>query len=622
MQVHLKAKDDLTRELVNATKRVQKLEAQLRDLGDATGPDAERDIRRLTTQLDKAYKQSRTLTGAVDGLDDKLDALGYSARAAERRTDSLGRSMDGTERKSRSMAAGWGKLIGVAAGVTGAIAAMSGAFRLLGSSLAEAREQRKAMAQTAAVMKSMGRTEAPKAIEKLVRSLSLMSGIEDDEILSSVNLMLTFGEVTGKTFNEAERAAVDLSAAFHLKLQSATVMVGKALNNPIGGLTSLMRVGVAFTEQQKEQVKSMMEVGDLAGAQAIIMAELKRQVSGSAKAQADDIDKISVAWKDVQQSIGEVLLSGISEIMQALFPAGLGAKDSPLVGFSKWLKNNRGEMVRGLVLVARGVTGLAQSFVNLSLAYGSYQAMRLRIKAWTDIGITGEQRKAMRDEADAIDERNDNLRDGTKFLQDWLDKLDASADALDWQNQQVKTLRDAIAGIKDKEVKIRIRATMKDVYQTVTAAVQAAEAAAAAAGGDTTVGMGTGTLGAGGLAAYHAAYSSALGGHSILSGVRGTGLGSVHSDHRYGRAMDIQGPRLGSYAQVVRRNGGYAAMHGHGANRHLHVVPQTRRPQSHTAGGNTYHADVVVNNPRQPMDVQAAVTRGLREAERQSRERG
>ncbi len=59
MQVHLKAKDDLTRELVNATKRVQKLEAQLRDLGDATGPDAERDIRRLTTQLDKAYNWTR-----------------------------------------------------------------------------------------------------------------------------------------------------------------------------------------------------------------------------------------------------------------------------------------------------------------------------------------------------------------------------------------------------------------------------------------------------------------------------------------------------------------------------------------------------------------------------------
>lgn len=39
MQVRLSAKDDLTRELKNATKNIAKLEAQLRDLGDATTPD-------------------------------------------------------------------------------------------------------------------------------------------------------------------------------------------------------------------------------------------------------------------------------------------------------------------------------------------------------------------------------------------------------------------------------------------------------------------------------------------------------------------------------------------------------------------------------------------------------
>ena len=140
--------------------------------------------------------------------------------------------------------------------------------------------------------------------------------------------------------------------------------------------------------------------------------------------------------------------------------------------------------------------------------------------------------------------------------------------------------------------------------------------------GDTTVGMGVGSLGAAGLAAAHAGYSSALGGHSILSGVRGSNLGSVHSDHRYGRAMDIRGPRLGAYAQVVRRSGGYAAMHGSGANRHLHVVPQTRRPAPQMAGGNTFHADVTVVNPAGEMDIQGAVARGLRQAARQTKERG
>lgn len=49
MQVRLTAKDDLTRELKNATKQIAKLESQLRDLDGATGPEAERDIRRLTT---------------------------------------------------------------------------------------------------------------------------------------------------------------------------------------------------------------------------------------------------------------------------------------------------------------------------------------------------------------------------------------------------------------------------------------------------------------------------------------------------------------------------------------------------------------------------------------------
>jgi hypothetical protein len=73
---------------------------------------------------------------------------------------------------------------------------------------------------------------------------------------------------------------------------------------------------------------------------------------------------------------------------------------------------------------------------------------------------------------------------------------------------------------------------------------------------------------------------------------------------------------------VVRRNGGYAAMHGSGGNRHLHVVPQTRRPQPVAAGGHTFHADVTVNNPRGEMDIEAAVARGLRAAARQSKERG
>ena len=41
----------------------------------------------------------------------------------------------------------------------------------------------------------------------------------------------------------------------------------------------------------------------------------------------------------------------------------------------------------------------------------------------------------------------------------------------------------------------------------------------------------------------------------------------------------------GAYAQVVRRSGGYAAMHGTGANRHLHVVRRRGVRRRQMAGG-------------------------------------
>jgi phage-related minor tail protein len=99
----------------------------------------------------------------------------------------------------------------------------------------------------------------------------------------TVNL-LTFGNVSGEAFDRAQMAAVNLSARLGQDLQSSAVQVGKALNDPIKGVTALGRVGVSFTEQQKEQIKAMTKVGDVAGAQSLILAQLEKQYGGSAEA--------------------------------------------------------------------------------------------------------------------------------------------------------------------------------------------------------------------------------------------------------------------------------------------------------------------------------------------------
>lgn len=62
---------------------------------------------------------------------------------------------------------------------------------------------------------------------------------------------------------------------------------------------------------------------------------------------------------------------------------------------------------------------------------------------------------------------------------------------------------------------------------------------------------------------------------TITSMHRNWNLGSGNSDHVTGRALDVVGDNLVSYASAMRGMGGFAEFHGSGAGRHLHVVPPT-----------------------------------------------
>ena len=80
---------------------------------------------------------------------------------------------------------------------------------------------------------------------------------------------------------------------------------------------------------------------------------------------------------------------------------------------------------------------------------------------------------------------------------------------------------------------------------------------------------------------------------TITSGYRTVGLGSLNSDHVTGRALDIVGQNLGSYAVATRNAGGFAEFHGSGDGRHLHAVPgpgaigDTLMPRSNQQGAAT-----------------------------------
>lgn len=270
---------------------------------------------------------SRKLQSAGVGID---DLAGHEERLAERvkaTTRTLEQQREHADRLARNRERGerlksaGGKIAGAGAALSVGVTAP--AVALLGSSMEAAKESRQAIAQVNASLASNG-TAAGRSSAQLADfagKLQDISLFDDDDILKSVTAnMLTFGSIAGKNFDEAQLAAVNLSAKLGQDLQSSTIQVGKALNDPIKGITALRRVGIQFTEDQKDQIKAMVAHKNVAGAQALILKELNKEFGGSAAAQraASPDGAAQQAWRTFQETVGDIALKLLPPLTRVL----------------------------------------------------------------------------------------------------------------------------------------------------------------------------------------------------------------------------------------------------------------------------------------------------------------
>ena len=326
-------------------------------------------------------------------LDSDMKKAGKSADQLESRTSRLG-----------------GKLkSGLKVGALAAGAAIgTGLAVSLRTAIEEAREAERTTKQTEAVLKSTGNTAntSAKQIEKLATSISNKVGIDDEAVQSTSNLLLTFKNIqnsadgTSKTFDRATMAVVDMSAAMTRaaptteSMKSASIQLGKALNDPIKGMAALGRVGIQFSEQQKTQIEQLVESGNLQKAQAIILREVESQFAGSAAAQTTAIDKLQTSWNNFLEVIGLKLTpiidkaaKWLSKFLQEM-QAGRGAG-----GEFRQTLENVWESLKGLWPAIKGVANiigdLISWFSKLSgpvqtaiVAFGGFLSMGLKLAAF------------------------------------------------------------------------------------------------------------------------------------------------------------------------------------------------------------------------------------------------
>ncbi|NUR79078.1 MAG: hypothetical protein HOQ21_01335, partial [Dermatophilaceae bacterium] len=227
----------------------------------------------------------------------------------------VGRDVDSSGKKAGSRFGGALK-VGAAAALGGVAVGAAALGGFLKGSLDEAREAQKVGAQTNAVIKSTGGVAGvtAKQVSDLAGAISAKSGIDDEAIASASNLLLTFTNVRNEVgkgndiFNQATQIATDMGVALGTDASGSAIQLGKALNDPVKGITALSRVGVSFTAQQKDQIKTLVGSGKTLQAQKIILGELNKEFGGSAAAAATSGDKAKVAFGNLQESVGTALL--------------------------------------------------------------------------------------------------------------------------------------------------------------------------------------------------------------------------------------------------------------------------------------------------------------------------
>jgi 3D (Asp-Asp-Asp) domain-containing protein len=239
---------------------------------------------------------------AVSGLGKVQKHLGKTERASDRFAKQ-------TSLHARMSSRGFSGISASARGATAGVTALAGAGVFL---IKQFEDSRKVSKQTAAVLRSTGHEAnvSAKHVSSLATALSKKSGMDDEAIQSGENLLLTFTKIRNETgkgnkiFDQSTRIITDMSAALGQDMKSSAIQVGKALNDPIKGVTALQRVGVSFTEDQKKQIKTLEETGHHLQAQKLILHELNTEFAGSAKAQATPFMKLKVTLGNLAETLG------------------------------------------------------------------------------------------------------------------------------------------------------------------------------------------------------------------------------------------------------------------------------------------------------------------------------
>lgn len=162
-----------------------------------------------------------------------------------------------------------------------------------------------------------------------------------DGVRQAAGILMQFRAVQGDTFKEAIMLAQDISAIYGNGLPENIKKLGKVLSDPANAIGELKEVTDAFDESLKATIKTMVESGDVAGAQKLILQELRGVVGGAGSGEGQGLagaaDGLGQSWEQFLKNIGNTapVIAGTSALDKLLqkINAIIAPNDKTIEGF-------------------------------------------------------------------------------------------------------------------------------------------------------------------------------------------------------------------------------------------------------------------------------------------------
>lgn len=375
--------------------------------------------------------------------------------------------------------------VGPAAVAGAAVAAGAALVHMVQDGLRGLMEAERVGAQTAAVISSTGSAAnvTQEQVKKLGDEFQRLTGKESETLQEGANLLLTFTNIrneTGKNndvFNQATEMLGDMSIALGTDAKSAAIQLGKALNDPIKGVTALTRVGVSFTDQQKETIRSLVETGDVMGAQKIILKELAKEFGNSTEAYAETsaaaAARVRAEWGEFKEGIASEIVPILDALGKGFDKAGGKGESAGKKISSTWAK-----------LIGIG-------FLSDAIRKSGEESDRAAGKTGKHAAAATAAKGAIEGEVTAVDDLTDSLQEEAKAhvaaLSAQVARLSSSLSA----SQAELSFRDSVdaatEALRDganttREDQQALLGAQEAALRVAAAQVQLAEDTAAAAG--------------------------------------------------------------------------------------------------------------------------------------------